>query len=163
VVKQGQTVKIEGEINEANNPYNGIYNDAEILITPGFLELEHTDGLNYLNTEVGRFDNLWQHKKITIGINEAAGVGVMYPRTDAHLFQNQRHDEFHVAGFGIHTQVGINIKFYNHFYIQTEARSGYINMPNIRTTYNKADGAEQDFFFFQCNAVLGSYWNINKK
>ncbi|PCJ65032.1 MAG: hypothetical protein COA58_12035 [Bacteroidetes bacterium] len=162
VVQKGQTVKIDGEINETNNPYNGTYTNDDILIEPGFLEMEHTDGLNYSNVEIGRFDHLLQYKKVTLSVTEAVGVGVMYPKTDAHLFGYERHDEFHVAGFGMNTQIGLNFKFYNHFYIQSEFRGGYVNMPNIRTTYDKADNAKQQFFYSQFNVLFGAFWHLNK-
>lgn len=161
VVQKGQTVKIDGEINEPNNPYNGTYTNDDVVIQPGFLEMEHTDGLNYTNVEIGRFDNIFQYKKITVGLAEAVGIGVMYPKTDASLFDKERHDEFHVAGLGTNAQIGLNVKFWNHFYIQSELRGGYINMPDIRTTYDKADNAKQSFFYGQVNILFGAFWNIN--
>jgi hypothetical protein len=162
VVQQNQNVKIDGYINEPNNGYNGTYTGQDIIISPGFLEMEHSDGLNYSNFEIGRFDNLLQYKKITLAITEAVGAGVMFPKTDAHLFGNERHDEFHVAGFGLNTQVGVNIKFGKHFYLQSELRGGYVNMPNIRTTYNPRDIATQQFYYVQYNVLGGAFWHINK-
>lgn len=163
VVQNGQTVNIDGEIDIPNNPYNGTYSgEDEVTIRPGFLEMEHTDGLNYSNVELGRFDNLLQYKKITLAVTEAVGVGVMYPKSDVHLFGNERHDEFHVAGFGANAQVGLNIKFWRHFYIQSEFRGGYVNMPDIRTTYDKADNAKQQFYYAQFNILAGAFWHLNK-
>jgi len=163
VVQKGQTVKIDGNINEPNNAYNGTYaNNDEVTIDPGFLEMEHTDGLNYSNIELGRFDNLLNYKKVTLAMTEAIGVGVMYPKSDIHLFSKERHDEFHVAGFGANVQVGLNIKFWRHFYIQSEFRGGYVNMPDIRTTYDKADNAKQQFYYAQFNVLAGAFWHLNK-
>lgn len=124
VVQPYQMVKIDGEIDEQGNRYNGNYNNDDILIQPGFLELEHSDGLNYSNVEIGRFDNVLQRKKLTLGITEAFGAGVMYPKTDANLFNNPRHDAFHVSGFGLNTQIGVNLKFGKHLYLQSEFRGG---------------------------------------
>lgn len=162
VVQNGQTVKIDGTIDEVNNRYNGEYDNDDIKIRPGFLEMEHTDGLNYSNVELGRFDNLWQYKKVTLAVTEAVGIGVMYPKSDVHLFGNERHDEFHVAGFGANAQVGLNMKFWRHFYIQSEFRGGYVNMPNIRTTYSQADNAKQQFYYAQFNILAGAFWHLNK-
>ena len=161
VVQSFQTVKIDGVINEAGNSYNGNYYNDDILIEPGFLEMEHSDGLNYSNIELGRFDNLLRYKKVSLGITEALGVGVMYPKTDAHLFKNDRHDEYHIAGFGLNAQIGLNFKFLKHFYIQSEIRGGYVNMPNVRTTYSPKDFAKQQFFYSQANILFGAFWNLN--
>ena len=163
VVQQDQVVKIDGYINEPGNPYNGTYSNDPLKVVPGFLEMEHSDGLNYSNVEIGRFDNLLQYKKVTLGLTEALGAGVMYPKTDAHLFRNERHDEYHVAGFGLNAQVGVNFKFYNHFYIQSELRGGYVNMPDIRATYDKADNAKQEFYYSQVNILFGAFWNLHKE
>ncbi len=163
VVQGDQTVKIDGVINENGNPYNGTYANDDIVLESTFLQMEHTDGLNYSNVEIGRFDNILKYKKLTLGLTEAFGIGVMYPKSDVHLFSNDRHDEFHVAGFGLNTQIGLNLKFYNHFYLQSEFRGGYINMPDIRTTYSKADNAEQKFFYSQFNILFGAFWNLNSK
>ena len=161
VVQPNQVVKIDGEINEPGNRFNGTYINEDLKIVPGFLEMEHSDGLNYSNIEIGRFDNLLQYKKVTLGLTEAFGIGVMYPKSDVHLFANQRHDEFRVAGFGLNTQVGVNLKFYNHFYLQSEFRGGYVNMPDVRTTYSKADNAKQQFFYAQVNILFGAFWHLN--
>ena len=39
--------------------------------------------------------------------------------------------------------------------------SGFINMPDIRTTNNLADRASQHFFFIQANLVFGYRFNVN--
>ncbi len=57
VMRNYQTVKIDGEIN-TESQFDGIYNNNDILLTHNFLTFEHTDGLNYINLEVNRFDNL---------------------------------------------------------------------------------------------------------
>jgi len=112
--------------------------------------------------KIGRFDNLLQYKEVTLGLTEAFSIGVMYPKSDVHLFANQRHDEFHIAGFGLNTQVGVNLKLYNHFYVQSEFRGGYVNMPDVRTTYSKADNAKQQFFYSQIKILFGAFWYLNK-
>ena len=73
---------------------------------------------------------------------------------------NERHDDFHISGYGISAKVGINVTFLKHFFIQSELKGGYINMSDIKTTNNKADKASQDFFYYQTNFVLGSIFKI---
>ena len=59
--------------------------------------------------------------------------------------------------------MGLNLTYNNWLFIQTELKGGYINMPDIRTTKNKADNASQHFFFTQFNFELGANINLHKK
>lgn len=163
VVRPNQTVKINGIISQSETTYNGQYNGADINIQKGFLELEHTDGLNYVNAELRRQDKLADWKFLTVNAVSGLGAGMLVPRTDATLLHFDRHDKFHVAGYGLGGLIGLQFKISNHFFIQSEYKLGYINMPDIRTTSDVVDFAEQSFFFHQYNILFGSYFGFNKK
>tara|TARA_R110000787_G_scaffold13189_3_gene41707 strand:- start:12209 stop:13036 length:828 start_codon:yes stop_codon:yes gene_type:complete len=166
VVNQNQTVQISGEIQNTGTDYDGVYNSDTVFIEEGFLEFEHTDGLNYVNAEVRRFDDLFTlHKKIKMNLLYGAGIGLLIPKTNTVLINNERYDQFHVAGYGLHALVGVGFTFFKHLIVQTEFKGGYINMPNIRTTANSSDSASQSFFFGQYNFSVGGSFNFleNKK
>ena len=161
VVNQEQTVKISGTISGTGSEYDGIYNNDDIVIEEGFLAFEHTDGLNYINAEVRRFDELFDfNKNIQLNLLTGAGIGFIYPKTNTTLLNKERYDDFNMAGYGLHALVGVNFTFFKHFFIQTEFKGGYINMPNIRTTQFEADSASQQFFFAQYNFNLGASFNF---
>ena len=160
VMTNNQSVKISGEINNLNNPYYGLYDNDDFIVKEDFLKFEHTDGLNFVNIECRRFDKIFEYKKININITEGLGLGILYPKTNATLMNNDRYDDFNLAGFGLLSVAGVNIKFYNKFFIQSELKGGYINMPNIRTTLNKIDRAKQSFAFAQFNWLFGMSFNI---
>jgi len=63
IARSDQSLQIFGEIQNSGTIYDGVYNDEMILLEEGFLEFEHTDGLNYINAEVRRFDDLIQFIK----------------------------------------------------------------------------------------------------
>ena len=160
VVAQGQTVKITGTINHEGSAYNGEYNNANVVIQPGFLLFEHTNGLNYLNLEVRRIEQAFSYHRFKMNVTAGIGTGILLPRTDATLLNIKRHDEFHLAGYGIGGVVGVNIPLYKALFIQTEFKEGFINMPDIRTTYEDTDRAHQHFFFSQFNVVLGAMFGL---
>lgn len=166
VMSQNQGVKISGTINEEGNPYNGVYDNDNIYLTENFLQFEHTDGLNYANIELRRFDNLAHLSLVKSGngidfnITEGAGAGVLYPRTNTTLMGKERYDEFHLAGWGTAAVVGLNVTFFNKIFAQTELKGGYINMNDIRTTESKSDKAKQNFFFAQHNLVFGAVFGF---
>jgi len=97
---------------------------------------------------------------IQINLTEGAGGGFLYPKTNAKVLGKQRHDDFHVSGYGISMKAGINITFLKHFYVQGELKGGYINMSDIRTTYDPVDRASQEFFFFQRIIEFGGIFKI---
>lgn len=161
VVQQNQTVKISGSIAQSGTQYDGIYDDNNIVIQKGFLGYEHTDGLNYVNGEFSQFDVLFKYRNIVeLAVTEGAGVGFMLPKTNVTLMNNNRNDEFHLAGFGTDVKLGLNLTLLKYFFLQSELKGGYINMPDIRTTEFKEDRASQHFFFLQTNFLFGLIFPI---
>mgnify|MGYP000049867044 CR=1 FL=1 len=159
-----QSVKINGTINTGGK-FDKNYVDEDIFLSNEFLQFEHTDGLNYVHVEVKRFDNLgyfigFTDPDFTVNLTEGFGVGFLYPKTNATLLENERYDDFNVAGWGVSASLGINITIFKSFFIQSDFKAGYINMPNIRTTKNEIDSASQKFTFLERTIVFGYKFNI---
>ncbi len=156
--------------------YSGYYPNAgsydenptndQLTLTEDFLLFEHTDGLNYISTEVSRVDDISKYiglpntDKFQINITEGLGGGFLYPKTNATLLEKERHDDFHISGYGLSAKAGLNITFFKYFFIQAELKGGYINMNDIRTTKDPIDKASQDFWFFQRTIALGGIFRI---
>ena len=177
VVERPQNVTIDGYIDfdgieEGDASYNGVYNNDTINLidtkgpdgNPTFFAFEHTDGLNYINIEIARVDDLGEFlnlnpNKIQINLLEGIGFGGLYPKTNATIIGKPRNDEFHWSGFGISAKGGINITLFKHFMIQTELKGGFINMPWIKTTID-GDTAKQNFWFIQHNITVGYVFQL---
>lgn len=157
-----QNVKIDGEIHNGT-VYDGVYTNDTIYLSEDFLKFEHTDGLNYENIEVRRFDVLFSRKQFQFATNEGFGIGALIPRTNTTLMNNARYDEFHLAGYGISTVLSLNATFFKYFFVQMEWKGGFIHMPDIRTTMHKYDKASQHFWFSQYNVVFGANFRIPSK
>ncbi|MBP2281849.1 hypothetical protein H4V97_000167 [Flavobacterium sp. CG_23.5] len=170
VLTQNQTVNMTGTISlpltDSGSDYNGTYSNTPTIVTEKFLMYEHTDGLNYVNTEFSRHDDIsslfkiGNTDKIQINLTEGVGVGLLYPKTNTTLLGKPRNDDFHISGYGTSLKAGLNITFLKHFYVQGELKAGYINMQDIRTTQSIEDSASQDFFFFQRIIALGGIFKI---
>ncbi len=151
-------------------PNAGSYNenpaDGQLTLDEDFLLFEHTDGLNYVNTEISRVDDISKifrindTDKIQVNITEGLGGGFLYPKTNTTLLGKDRYDEFNIAGYGLSAKIGLNVTFFKHFFIQTELKGGFIEMNNIRTTQDKADSAEQNFWFLQRILTVGGIFRI---
>jgi len=165
VMVQDQSVAISGT-------YPSVYDGVQVnngmvnLSDSKFLTFEHTDGLNYVNAEIARVDDLskWlglpNTDKFQLNITEGIGAGIIYPKTNTMLFERERHDDFNVAGYGVSAKAGLNFTFYKYFFIQTELKAGYINMPNIRTTHDTADRASQSFVFIENVIAFGGIFKL---
>ncbi len=165
VVNNDQFVNIDGNINIGNSKYDGTYNSQPIQLTEDFLRLEHTDGLNYINVQLYRFDDIssWfglSSDNLQINLTEGIGMGVLYPKTDTTLLGNERHDDFHLSGYGVSAGFGLNITFLKYFFIQADVKAGYINMSDIKTSLNPLDSASQSFLFLQNNILIGGRFRL---
>ena len=165
VMQQDKVVSYTG-----NYPNEGSFGESlpgnQVLLTEKFLTFEHTDGLNYINSEITRVDdiskwlNLPNTDKFQINLSEGLGAGVLLPKTNTKLFTKERHDEFHLSGFGVSAKAGLTFTFYKHFFIQTELKTGYIQMNDIRTTFDSTDKAQQNFWFLQSMIAFGGIFKI---
>jgi len=170
VMTQDQTANVTGQIDlplaDAGSIHNGFYDNTPTVMSKDFLMFEHTDGLNYIHAQINRVDDI--SKLFTIGntdifqvnLTEGIGGGFLYPKTNATLLSKQRHDDFHVSGYGVSAQVGLNLTFFKHFFIQGELKGGYIDMQDIKTTSSNADSASQHFGFFQRMITVGGIFRI---
>lgn len=163
VMQNGQTAKISGTIQKSGTSFDGVYDNNDIVLNPDFLQFEHTDGLNYINLGINRLDHLFDWRFLTVDMTEGLGAGMLVPRTNTTLLNQERYDQFHLSGYGVNAMLGLQVHFYRYFFIQTELKGGYINMPDIRTTVSSVDKASQQFFFGQLNIVFGATLNPKKK
>jgi hypothetical protein len=182
VMNQKQIANVSGYVNlpvtEYGAIYNRVYNNTPVDLyanynpdndsnPPPFLTFEHTDGLNYINTEISRVDDIssklfksWNSDKVQINLTEGFGAGILLPKTNTRLLGKDRYDQFHVSGYGISAKAGLNFTFFKHFFIQTEVKGGFINMNDIRTTQYKSDKAQQHFWFLQSIITVGGIFKI---
>jgi len=150
-----QTVRFEGTINTG-----GVYDrsgEGTQKLTSDFLLLEHTDGLNYFSIELEKYLPVWTSKVADNAVSFYAGPGLalMYPKTNATLFENSRNDRFNLAGYGFSIKAGVEFIFYQRFFARFVAKYGEIRMNDVRTTSNSSDKLSQEFYFSEAFIVFG--------
>lgn len=161
VLRTNQETEITGTINE-ESIYDGTYDNDAFIVSKDFLEFEHTDGLNYLNVEITYNKDLLTLLKIPSNPNIVQlnyllgfGVGAMMPKSNVTLLNNERHDEFHFAGYGLAAKTGLDLILFKHFFLRSEYKGGFIHLVDIRTTSDESDKARQRFLFSQINILFG--------
>ena len=163
VVRQDQTVNISGNISEEGSPFNGTFNNDPIDISLGFLQYEHTDGLNYINIGLRKQTPVSQiEKKVHLDLIYGFGVGVLLPKSDVTLLGRQRQDVIHLSGYGVDIIGGLRLNLNKRWFLQTEIKSGYINLTNVLTTTDKASSASQNFAYLQYNILFGGNMFLKK-
>lgn len=167
VMTQNQVVNYKGEYYD-----EGTYGEKipgqpdQIKLTDEFLMFEHTDGLNYINAEINRVDDISKIFGITntdviqINVTEGVGAGIVFPKTNTTLLGKERYDEFHVSGFGLSAKAGLNITFLKHFFVQGELKGGFIDMYDVRTTKSKSDKASHNFWFGEAVIAFGGIFKL---
>jgi hypothetical protein len=76
------------------------------------------------------------------------------------MFRTKHRDDFSLAGYGFNGKIGLKLSVGSYFYLQTELKGGFINMPNIRISNDKTEGARQYFWFTQFNYLVGFNFRI---
>lgn len=162
IVRQNQTVKIDGFISGTGTEHDGEYNNDDKQITNRWLLFEHTDGLNWTNVGLQKYQPLIAWKFIDLRAYEGVSVGILTPRTDATLFNRERHDKYRLAGYALGANAGLNLTLWRYFFVQSELKGGFFHIVSARTTDDKADKARHAAFFGQAVVVAGGRWNFNK-
>lgn len=158
VMNPNQTVDIDGHVKPGYESY--VNSDNTIKLVPDFLQFEHTDGLNYINSEIEYYKNFYSHGILKINGLIGGGAGFLMPRSNVTMMGNERHDAFHLAGFGLNAKGGLDVNLWNLFFLRSEIKEGYINMPSIRTTKSSDDKAHQAFWFAEWTYTFGFNWRF---
>lgn len=159
VMVNNQTVGINGTIDaSASATHAGTYTGSDTKTIDGSLLIfEHTDGLNFVSVELEHFLPLWRNASDTKALTFMYGPGIalMYPKTNATLFGRERHDKFHVAGYGYSVKLGLEFNFTEHLFARLVLKNGHINMNDVRTTSNSNDKLSHKFDFQETYLVVG--------
>ncbi len=162
VMLHDQPSTINGYIYNSNTSYDGVYVNEPITIAQDFLKFEHTDGLNYINAELRKSKRVLGVKHFQSTFLFGGGVGMLLPKTNTTLLANPRYDAFHLAGYGVNGVMSLQLNFFKYFFVQGEAKMGFIHMPDIRTTMNASDRASQMFLYNQFNVNFGVQFSLIK-
>lgn len=160
-----QTVSITGHIDaEISNPgiptgdYAGVYNGEMLNVKSDMLTFEHTDGFNYANVEVERYDDLWvaPSHKTSLTLETGLGAGLVVPRTDVRLFGVGENNYWNVAGYGVSVKAGLKFYITRGLYLQNTTKLGTTKLTSIHTTgRNDYDKASQNINYIENFFAVG--------
>lgn len=154
---------IEEKISDPDHPlstgkYAGEYDNELLEIESDMLTFEHTDGYNYANVEVERYDDIWvsRSQQRTLTLETGLGVGLIIPRTDVRFFEEGKNNALNVAGYGVSVKAGFKFYMNRGLFLQYTSKLGTSNLTNIHTTgRNKFDKASQKISFIENFLAIG--------
>lgn len=164
VVAQDQVVRMNGWIGDADQQFTRTYDNEQTKLSRDFLTLEHSDGLNFIHLQLARHSRLARVQALRLVVDATAGIsaGMLMPRTACRFQGKELSDDYHVSGYGSALKAGLWLTFFEHTVIAAELGGGYINMPDVRTSGNKADRASQQFWFTQGSVLVGATFRLFK-
>jgi opacity protein-like surface antigen len=150
VMKQNQTVAIDGQI-------NGVAQSGGKMLTADFLTFEHTDGLNVLSIEIEKQRSLdlfgpSMHAKAFV----VAGVGLVMPKSNVSMGMvgRARNDEFHVAGYSAGVGAGLEVDVWKDVFVRTAYKMGVVELPDVVTS-SEGDKASHHFNYNELLIAVG--------
>ncbi|WP_316796112.1 hypothetical protein [Pedobacter agri] len=160
-----QSVAITGTIGPNITPENistgalaGTYNGQTINVKESMLTYEHTDGFNYANVEVERYDDIWVAPggNTSLTLETGLGAGLMVPRSEVHLFGLGRNNHFSISGYGVSAKIGLKFYVWKHIYLQNSTKFGATNLTQVHTTgWDEFDKASQKINYIENLTVIG--------
>ena len=160
VVRQGQTVAIDGYIRGTEGRHDGDYAGEDKQITRDWLAFEHTDGLNWFHVTVRKHQPIWRWRWLDLRAFESIGAGALTPRTDAEILGRERHDKYRLAGYAVGASGGLNVTLWRRFFLESELKGGFFHITGARTTQDPADRARHHAWFGQAVVVFGGRWGL---
>jgi hypothetical protein len=160
-----QRVAVTGHIDELiSNPgiptgaYAGVYNGELLEVKSDMLTFEHTDGFNYANVEVERYDDIWvaSSQRTSLTLETGIGGGLIVPRTDVRLFGVGENNYWNVAGYGVSVKAGLKFYVTRGLYLQNTTKLGTTKLTSIHTTgRNEYDKAKQNINYIENFFAIG--------
>lgn len=126
VMYKNQVLHLKGFI-------QGVYYDKDTLVNTNFLTFEHTNGANFAMLNVMKRQNIWHSKnnKWWLGAVAKTGFGIVIPRSDVTIFQVNRNDKYHVAGYITAIETGFRFDFLKHYFLETTGKGVFANYYNV--------------------------------
>lgn len=119
ILKQGQKVRIKGQINGNNL-------DKDTTIHSSFIEFEHTDGANYYMLSVVKRKPLYTSAKNKIAdLLFKAGAGPVIPRTDSKIMGNHYNEHYHISGFVTGAETSLRYELIKAVLLELSVKTAY--------------------------------------
>jgi hypothetical protein len=165
VVAQNQTFNMTGYIDSSvSQKYGGVYDNKPVVMSPDFLQLQHTNGLNAVTFDVAWLLPIFHTNDdiIHIGWNFGTGGVFVVTRTQVHFMDVYYNNHFHLSGVTWPAYTGPRIDLWKCFFLSAEIKGGYVYLPWAPFEGTYQSGVVQHITFFEYYIVGGLSFPIDK-
>ncbi len=159
VVTRYQSARITGTISSTfSEDEAGTYNDQRFDLRPSFLQLEHTDGLNFVRAGVEHHGNFWNDKRNYFHLDAflGAAAGPVITWTDTEIDGVSYRNWLHASGWGMSAQLGVRMRYKNIFFLQYQHQFGYMNLGDIIIMNDSPNRASHKIRFNEQSISIGA-------
>lgn len=142
VMTDNQIILVQGSI-------RGKTINKDTLVTPDFVQLEHTDGNNYLMFNLVKKKKLFSRRNFQVSALGKFGAGPLISYTHSKIFGSYGQGPFRYEGWVIGMSVGIRLNLYRYLFIQTDMQGAFADYTNIKLGADKQGRATQNFYSLQ--------------
>lgn len=128
IMYDNQFVRLKGEI-------EGTYFDTDTLVTRNFVRFEHTNGANFLLFNAVKrvciLNSANQHHRLSIV--GKSGIGMVIPKTQVALWDEELDNKFHIAGYILGAEAGLHYELFKYVVIEPVIKGSFANYTNVLT------------------------------
>lgn len=146
-VQAGQSVRIEGKINER------LVSGDTVLNKP-FFHLEHSDGANYAMLNLIKWIPLTKpNQRHGLQLLLKGGAGVVVPKTNSTIMGKHYDEKYALSGYVTGAEAGMRYYFMKHLFTTLSFKGAYANYNNFRIMDGKGS---QQWLSGQVNVLVGA-------
>ena len=126
IVNQDQIVHVKGKIHEN-------YVDKDTILSRSFVRFEHTNGANFLMVSFVKRKKLTTSKNGSheIFFHAKPGIGIVIPQSEVALFNVDKNNNYHIAGYIGGIDLGLRYEFRKHFLFETGFKGVFANYIDV--------------------------------
>lgn len=157
-----QKALVSGKISRDGSAYAGNYSNTTVALSPDFIQLEHSDGLNLLSLEYRR----WWKTEPTAWCQLSAGVGAQsgaaITRTRCVWLGGDTNDVYKLSGMNAGALVGLRMVLFQHFAIGIDGASGTVILRQFPVSASGGVG-RQNIGFGSLTGYFGWQWKWRRR
>lgn len=154
-IQDKQKTNIEGNFSPTSPGFQGAINE-EIVLDRNMINIAQRKGVNYISLGIQRNDMLGRTKKSEFALHTLYGVkaGILLTKAD-YTFAGNTSTEIPSNGFGFTANVGVQLDFYQHVYIQLGLNGGVLSQGKMKLSTTGDVTARQVVGFLSPTMSLG--------
>lgn len=151
VVNDYQVMRVTGHAREQEF-------DGEMMVTPDFVHLQHTNGNNYAMLNFMKRFWMLDKKNLQLSAITKIGGGLLWSYTISTVLGSYDHGYFHYHGMVAGTGIDTRLELYRYFFIQLGIQGAFADYTNTKLGADRKGIATHHFYSLQ--AIWGAGVNV---